>query len=54
MIFGGINKNQYIGELQNFPLKTNKYWAINIVELSYDGSSTKVKPNINAAVDTGT
>ena len=33
MLFGGINKTQYVGNLTDFSLKTNHWWALDMREL---------------------
>ena len=35
MIFGGTNQTQYIGNLTNFSLKTNHWWALDMREMRY-------------------
>ena len=57
MIFGGYNTSQYVGELHNFTLKTNQWWALDIMEFSYDGyrmAAYTPSDNAIAVVDTGT
>jgi len=57
MIFGGVNHSAYVGELINFPLKNNHWWALDIKEFSYDGYQMRnygASDNAIAIVDTGT
>lgn len=30
MIFGGVNQSAYVGDLIEFPLKVNHWWALDI------------------------
>lgn len=57
MIFGGVNSSQYVGDLHNFPLKTNTWWALDFKEIGYkDYVIQTYNPSDNAiaVVDTGT
>jgi hypothetical protein len=35
MVFGGIDYNQIYGQLQNFRLVNNKWWALKFSEFRY-------------------
>ena len=57
MLFGGINTDQIHGELYNFNLKTDRWWALDLKEFSYGGYSLKAyspSDNVIAVIDTGT
>lgn len=50
MIFGGINQTQIYGDLIDFKLVTNKWWALKFTELRYADTIFEKEPdgfNIN-------
>lgn len=57
MIFGGINSTQYVGNLSDFSLKTNHWWALDMREFLYGDTSVasfSYTDNAIAVIDTGT
>ena len=41
MIFGGIDEDQYTGRLQELPLVTNEWWAVEVTSFLYGGEVLK-------------
>jgi len=41
MMFGGVNEAQYVGDLHEFSLATNKWWAVNFKSIMYGGSNIR-------------
>jgi hypothetical protein len=41
MIFGGLNTDQYVGSMHEFPLVTDKWWALEFRAFYYDGKLFK-------------
>ena len=37
MVFGGINSSQIHGQLKEFKIVNNKWWALNFTEFKYAG-----------------
>lgn len=57
MIFGGYNKTQFVGDLIDFKLKTNHWWALDMREFIYGSESVasySYTDNAIAVIDTGT
>lgn len=52
MIFGGINQTQIHGDLKEFKLVNNKWWALQFTELRYsDTIFEREKEGINIQFD---
>ena len=41
MMFGGLNKTQYVGKMYEFPLVTDKWWALEFRKFYYDDTLFK-------------
>jgi hypothetical protein len=57
MTFGGFDQSSIQGELHTFSLKTNNWWAVDILEFSYNGDILQTftpRDKAVAIVDTGT
>ena len=67
MMFGGVNEDQFVGDLHSHTLQNNKWWALDLSEFLYDHESLarfsntqktqtmkEFKKNAFAVIDTGT
>ena len=56
MMFGGVNKTQYVGDMHEFNLATNKWWAVNFKSIMYKGKNIRTYSDKEAigVVGTGT
>ena len=62
MMFGGYNESQFVGDMYQFPIVTDKWWALDFTCLTYDREvfkeyHTTFEHDQNTAfavVDTGT
>jgi hypothetical protein len=52
LVFGGIDKSHYTGELQDVPLTSETYWEVSLDAMSFNGSSVVSKQK--AIIDSGT
>jgi len=52
LVFGGIDKSHYTGDLQDVPLISETYWEVSLDSLSFGGSEVVSKQK--AIVDSGT
>merc|ERR1712217_634 len=53
LVFGGIDKSHYTGELVDVPLTSETYWAVSLDSMKYGGSSVVSSP-MKAIIDSGT
>jgi saccharopepsin len=53
LVFGGIDKSHYTGELVQVPLISETYWEVSLDKLSF-GSDVVVSSKQNAIIDSGT
>merc|ERR1719398_401288 len=53
LVFGGIDKSHYTGELVKVPLISETYWEVSLDKLSF-GSDVVVSSKQNAIIDSGT
>ena len=62
MMLGGYNESQFVGDMYQFPIVTDKWWALDFARLTYDRELFKeyhstFEHDYNtsfAVVDTGT
>ena len=56
MLFGGINRSQYVGELVNFSISTDNWWAPSLNGFHYGNNVLNLFNDYQAyaVVDTGT
>jgi len=53
LLFGGIDKSHYTGELVNIPLISESYWEVSLDGMKYGGSSI-IPSQQKAIIDSGT
>ena len=66
-MFGGVNEDQYVGDLHTHRLQNNRWWALDMSEILYNHESLgrftntmkthnmkEFKHNAFAVIDTGT
>merc|ERR1712107_132535 len=53
LVFGGIDKSHYTGELVKVPLTSETYWEVSLEKLTF-GSDVVVSSKQNAIIDSGT
>merc|ERR1712232_1337091 len=53
LVFGGVDKSHYTGELVNVPLTSETYWEVSLDKLSF-GSDAVVSSPQHAIIDSGT
>lgn len=52
LIFGGIDKSKYIGEIKYAPVTRKGYWEVKLNEIYINGEAQQIQGH--AAIDTGT
>jgi len=53
LVFGGVDKSHYTGELVNVPLTSETYWEVSLDKMSF-GSDVVVSSAQHAIIDSGT
>ncbi|KDQ17046.1 hypothetical protein BOTBODRAFT_30435 [Botryobasidium botryosum FD-172 SS1] len=53
-MFGGVNKDKFVGDLQWTPVTQPGFWQVNITGLGSDSSASAVTGQFSAIVDSGT
>jgi len=53
LVFGGIDKSHYVGELVDVPLISETYWEVSMDAMSF-GSASVVTSSTKAIIDSGT
>lgn len=53
LVFGGIDKSHFTGNLVNVPLTSETYWEVSLDKMTY-GSDSIVSSKQNAIIDSGT
>merc|ERR1711920_1010297 len=53
LVFGGIDKSHYTGELVDVPLTSETYWEVSLDSMKY-GASSVISSPMKAIIDSGT
>ncbi|KIJ56663.1 hypothetical protein M422DRAFT_22812 [Sphaerobolus stellatus SS14] len=53
VVFGGIDKSHYTGEISYVPVRQKAYWEVELQKVKFDGEELELE-NTGAAIDTGT
>lgn len=53
VVFGGMNKNRFMGELTKIPLRRKAYWEVDLDSITF-GKQTAMMANTGVILDTGT
>lgn len=54
LILGGVDMKYAAGDFNYYPLKMHNYWALQMEDVIFNGTSYKTTPDLLGIIDTGT
>lgn len=54
LVLGGVNQRYASEDFKYYPLKMHNYWALDMTDIIFNGTSYKTSPDLLGIIDTGT